>query len=410
MENPTSEALKEPTRPVRLGFQILLSLANAGTIITLIPVLVVLIPAQVIRIDPVHSASSLALVLTLGAAGALVGNPLAGALSDRTTSRLGRRRPWLLVGMFGSALGVVVLANSRSIPLLAVSWMMVQFFGNMLLSAYGAILPDRVPVKQRGTTQAIIGLAAPIAIILSDILFTQAKDLRVAYYPIVIVMVVLTVMFVLLYREPQLPMEHRLPFRPGSFLASFWINPRANPAFARVWLMWFFVWVGYNLGTSGFLFLYIQNVTRFEGLFPGHQVKEAVAIVQMLQIAIGVPLMMAAGVISDRTRRRRDFVLAGIVLISLGLGLLIGFSGWPVVLAASVIIGVGFWIFYSLGLALITQMLPSASNRGKIINPIIGAAIVNNLGASNPVGYKILFSIGAASALLGFLLTRFIRK
>src|SRR5512142_1798927 len=140
-----TETTSEPTRPVSLGFQTLLGLSNAGANITLLPVLTVLIPTQATRIDPLHSASGLALVLTLGAIGAMVGNPLAGALSDRTTSRFGRRRPWLLIGMVGVSAGLWTLANSASILLLALGWFLAQFFGNVLLSSYGAVLPDRVP-------------------------------------------------------------------------------------------------------------------------------------------------------------------------------------------------------------------------------------------------------------------------
>ena len=421
MENQ-AEALLEPVQPVSLGFQVLLGLANAGTVITLIPVLAVLIPAQVTQIDPLHTPNSLALVLTLGATGALVGNPLAGALSDRTTSSLGRRRPWLLIGMLGTCLGLALLANSRTIPFLAAAWVMVQFFGNILLSAYGAILPDRVPAHQRGTTQAIIGLSSPIAIILSDLLFTQAPNMRAAYYPIIAVQLILTPLFIGLYREPQLPKGILPPFRWGSFLASFWVSPRKFPTFGLLWLMWLLVWTGYNLGTGGFFFLYVKNITRYETIFIGHPVKEGIAILQMLQIAVGVPLMMAAGILSDRTRQRKHFVLTGTLWMVVGLALLIGFSSWPMVLVASVTIGAGFWVFYSLGLAMITQVLPSASNRGKdlgviniastlpqIIMPWVGAGIVNSLGATSHISYQILFLIGAITVVLAVLLLRSIR-
>lgn len=419
----TPKALEEPTRPVSLGFQILLGLANAGAIITLIPILVVMIPSQVTRIDPLNSASSLALVLALGAFGALVGNPLAGALSDRTTSRLGRRRPWLLVGMAGAALGLIFLANSLTIPSMAAAWFLVQFFGNVLISSYGAVMPDYVPVTQRGTTQAIIGLSAPVAIILSDLLFARAVNLQVAYYPIIGVMVFLTMLFVLNYHETPLEKGALPPFKMGAFLASFWINPRRQPRFALAWLVWLLVWSGYNLGTGGFFFLYVQNISNYTSQFPGHQVKEGIATIQMLQIALGVPLMMAAGVISDRIRRRKVFVMAGTILISIGLAFLITSAQWQVVLVASVTIGVGFWIFYSLGLALISQLLPAASQRGKdlgviniaatlpqIVIPVIGALVVNSLGAASSLSYQILFLAGASLVVLALILMRSIRE
>ena len=222
----TSDPFGEPIAPVSLGFQILLGLANAGAIITLIPVLAVLIPAQAAQIDPINSARSIALVLALGAAGALIGNPLAGALSDRTTARMGRRRPWLLVGMAGAVVGLVMLANSRSIAVLATGWVITQFFGNVLLSGFGAVLPDRVPVVQRGATQAIIGLSSPVAVILSDILFSKVRDMRAAYYPIIAVMVFTTILFVLRYREPQLP--------PGRLRRFAWARSCSPSGSARV--------------------------------------------------------------------------------------------------------------------------------------------------------------------------------
>ncbi len=419
----TSDPFGEPIAPVSLGFQILLGLANAGAIITLIPVLAVLIPAQAAQIDPINSARSIALVLALGAAGALIGNPLAGALSDRTTARMGRRRPWLLVGMAGAVVGLVMLANSRSITVLATGWVITQFFGNVLLSGFGAVLPDRVPVVQRGATQAIIGLSSPVAVILSDILFSKVRDMRAAYYPIIAVMVFTTILFVLRYREPQLPPGRLPPFRLGAFLQSFWISPRAHPRFAKIWIMWLLVWLGYTLGTGGFFFLYIQNVIRYESLYPGHPAQEAMAILQILQIAVGVPLMMAAGILSDRAGQRKTFVATGIALIGAGYLILIASQSWPMTIVASVTIGAGFWIFYSLGLAMVSQMLPSAADRGKdlgviniaatlpqMIMPPIGAAIIHSLGDANPASYKILFVIGATAVLLSIALLRTISK
>ncbi len=102
-----SQALQEPTERVSLAFQVLLGLASASVFLVIMVILSVLIPAQVSQVDPGRAATNLALVLPLGAAGALIGNPLAGALSDRTTSRFGRRRPWIVSGALATALGLL---------------------------------------------------------------------------------------------------------------------------------------------------------------------------------------------------------------------------------------------------------------------------------------------------------------
>lgn len=415
-------ALEEPTQPVSLSFQVLLGFANAGATIALLPVLFVLIPAQVNQINPQNAATNLALVLSVGAASAMIGNPLAGALSDRTTSRFGRRRPWILVGMILTACGLAVLANSRSILLLMAGWAMVQFFGNMLYAAYGAVLPDRVPVNQRGTTQALVGFASPIGIILGDLFSGRVQDYRAGYYPIILVLVILTTVFLFYYHEPRLPKGVLPHFRLRSFLSSFWINPQKYPSFSLAWVAWFLVWMGFSMGTGGYLFLFIQNITEYTSLYPGHEVKEGIANLQIMQILWGVPLMMLMAVMSDRIRRRKVFVTAGALLVSLGMAMLGFFTRWNIVMIAGVTIGAGFWIYYSLGLAMISQVLPSASSHGKdlgVINiaatlpqtfmPTVGALVLNTIGVSSPLSYTVLFMTGAASALLGGILMQFIR-
>ena len=218
------QALLEPTERVSIGFQIVFALANASAFLAVLPVLTILIPAQVSRIDVGQTAANLAIVLPAGAVGAFIGNPLGWALSDRTTSRFGRRRPWILLGSLATAAGLALLANSYSIIWLAVGWFLVQFFGNILFSAYTAILPDYVPVQQRGTTQAILGLASPVFMILGAYYLGQVQDFRSGYYPIILALIVLNMVFLGAYREPSLPGGSLPHLRLRDFAVSFWIN------------------------------------------------------------------------------------------------------------------------------------------------------------------------------------------
>ena len=416
------QALQEPTEPVSLRFQLLLGLANASILLAVLPILTILIPAQVSQIDLANTATNLALVLPLGAIGALVGNPLVGALSDRTTSRFGRRRPWILIGTLATSAGLALLANSQSIFWLAVGWFIVQFSGNMLFAVYNAILPDRVPVGQRGATQAILGLTSPVVMIVGAYSLGRVQDFRAGYYPVILVLLAVNALFLWFYREPALPEGIMPPFRLGSFLASFWINPRRQPNFGLAWLAWLLVWTGYTLGSGGILFLYVQNASPYTALFPGHAVKEGISNLQILQTICGVPLMMLSAILSDRWQRRKIFVSAGICLVLIGLALLILFPDWTMILVAGTAIGVGFSIFYSLGMALISQILPSAANRGKdlgVINiaatipqifvPGIAAAVLNSFDSASPTGFQILFLSGGFILSLGIGLIQRIR-
>lgn len=417
-----THTLQNPTRPVSLAFQLQLGLANASAILTIMVVLTVLIPVQAARVDPAAAATNLALVLPLGAFGALIGNPLGGALSDRTTSRFGRRRPWIVIGSLAAAVGLLILAHIPTLAGLALGWFLVQFFGNVLLAAYAAIIPDRVPVYQRGATQAILGLLSSLAMIAGAYYLGRATDIRAGYYPVIAVLIACNALLVWRYREPPLPADAAPPFRPASFLASFWINPRRQPNFGLAWLAWLFLWTGYTLGTGGFLFLYVQNVTDYAALFPDRTVQEALAQIQIVQTAVGAPLMMLAALLSDRLQRRKAFVAAGGLLVIAGLLGLAVSPAWGSVLLASATIGVGFRVFYSLGQALATEILPSAESRGKdlgvlniastapqIVLPGVGAALLNTLGLGSPIGYALLFGAGALSAALGIALVQRVR-
>ena len=62
------------------------------------------------------AAAGAALVAGTGALLAMFGNPLFGQLSDRTTSRFGMRRPWLVIGLLGGTAGTLIVAMAPNIP------------------------------------------------------------------------------------------------------------------------------------------------------------------------------------------------------------------------------------------------------------------------------------------------------
>jgi len=72
-------------------------------------------------------------------------------VSDRTSSRLGMRRPWMIIGLLGGSLGILVVALAPSVPVVLAGWRIAQLSFNAVLAALVAVLPDQVPEVQRGT-------------------------------------------------------------------------------------------------------------------------------------------------------------------------------------------------------------------------------------------------------------------
>lgn len=118
---------------------------------------------------------NLALVTGVGSLLAMVSNPLFGRLSDRTTARMGMRRPWMLVGLAGGTIGILTVAVAPNIGVVLVGWCIAQEFLNALLAAQAAVLPDQVPGNQRGIVSGVLGICLPVASVAATYL-VQAFD------------------------------------------------------------------------------------------------------------------------------------------------------------------------------------------------------------------------------------------
>ena len=145
------EALQVPTKAVNAGFQLLLSLANLVIWLSILPISQILLPTQIAALGAANKFTNLAIATAVGVLAAVITNPIAGALSDRTTSRLGRRRPWFLVGSILSAVTLALLANATSFVALVLWWALFHIAANAILAGLSAVVPDQVPVRQRGT-------------------------------------------------------------------------------------------------------------------------------------------------------------------------------------------------------------------------------------------------------------------
>src|SRR5438309_330657 len=72
------------------------------------------------------SARPISVVLFAGAIVALVGNPIFGALSDRTRSRFGRRRPYLVGGALCGFAALALIGVATSLNLVLIGWCLAQ--------------------------------------------------------------------------------------------------------------------------------------------------------------------------------------------------------------------------------------------------------------------------------------------
>ncbi len=151
---------------------------------------------------------------------ALLWQAVTGMLSDRSTLRWGRRRPFIVIGTVGMLAGIVLVGISSGMTGMPGFWFL--FAMALLLSvaantAHGAqqgLIPDLVPEDKRGRFSGIKAvLEVPLPMIL--VAFTVARLISAGnlWGGLIVVMVVLVIVMLLTMLAP----EKRLERAPGPF-------------------------------------------------------------------------------------------------------------------------------------------------------------------------------------------------
>ncbi len=401
-------ALAEPVTPVRRSWVGLLVAANLGLWMAFFTPVQVLLPQQVADIDPAGKEAMLSWVTGLGALAAIVVNPLAGALSDRSSLRigrrdLGRRHVWTVAGAIVAALSLTVLAGQQTVVGVAAGWVGTQIGLNVMLASLIAAVPDRVPVGQRGAVAGWISMPQALGLVLGAVLVTAvATGTARGYLAIAAVLLVLVLPFALLTPDDPLPRDTRAVLRARTLLAGLWVHPRRHPDFAWAWTSRFLVQLGNAFGTLYLLYFLTDQVKLAD--------PEGGLLLMILLYTMGmVATAVVAGRLSDRTGRRKIFVVWSGMVIATAAVLLAVWPLWPVALVASALLGAGYGVFLAVDTALITQVLPAAVDRAKdlgvvnaataapqVLGPALAAPLVTHLG-----GYPALYAATAVVTVLG---------
>nr|WP_228035590.1 MFS transporter [Oculatella sp. LEGE 06141] len=97
----------------------------------------------------------------------LIVQPIIGSLSDNTWSRLGRRRPYFLVGAILSSIALILMPNSSSLWMAAGLLWLLDTSANVSMEPFRAFVGDLLPPDQRTRGYAMqsffIGLGAVVA-------------------------------------------------------------------------------------------------------------------------------------------------------------------------------------------------------------------------------------------------------
>lgn len=396
-------ALAEPTEKVTVRWVTGLVLVNVGINAAFFGPINVFIGQQAISIDAPSKEAILSLVTACGAAVSLVANPLFGALSDRTTSRFGRRAPWVLAGAVLATAALLAMSVSGAVAMMVLFWCLVQLGANAAYAAITAAVPDRVPVVQRGGVGGLAAMGQTLGILTGAVFgAVVAGNYMVGYWLCAGALLLSVVPYLFHRNDPVLPKDARPAFRLMAFARGFWISPRLYPDFGWAWLTRFLVNVGNQL-TIVYLLFFLRDILKYENPEGGVLILTGIYAVLVMITAV------IAGPWSDRVGRRKPFVIGSSATIAMAGVIMAFFPVWPGALAGAAVLGIGFGAYLAVDFALLTQVLPFAADRGKdmgvinvanslpqVVAPALAFISVKFLG-----GYVTLFITAAVIGLLG---------
>jgi MFS family permease len=403
-------------RHVGRGFVSLYALSYAGGALVFLAPLLVSLALKVNSLVGIDQApKNLALVTGVGSLVAIVSNPFFGRLSDRTTSRRGMRRPWMLIGLAGGTIGTLTVAVAPSIPVVLLGWCICQVFFNALLAAQVAVLHDQVPAVQRGAVSGVLGVCLPVASVTGTYL-VQAFDqtMLTMFLAPCAVGGAFVLVFAARLRDRRLDPAERKPWSLRELAGSFYVDPRRNPDFAWAFASRFFLVTAYAFLVTYQAYYLLAELGTAEDDVP-HQIFLG-TLVQSVAIVVTSPI---AGRLSDRTGRRKLFVAVAAVAYALALLLVATAGDFQGYLVGMVVGGVGFGMYMAVDLALVVDVLPDGGSVAKDLGVLniagalpfaIAPAVAPIVLAAGGGSYSILYVVAAACAVAGALAILPIRR
>ncbi|WP_432482741.1 MFS transporter [Kineococcus esterisolvens] len=398
-------------------FVVTLTLAQFGLFLALLAPVMVTMQLKASQLDPVNPASVIGAVLPWGALGAFIANPLFGMLSDRTRSRFGRRRPWILGGVLVFTAALVWVAGAPSVLQLGIAWFVAQVSANAVLACLIAAVADQVPEDRRGTVSSWVGIAQNASVLLA---FVVAVEFTFSTWPLFLVPAAIGLVTVLVFVARLEDVPHpqpREPFDLKAFARTFYTSPRENPDFALAWWSRFFIIFGSFMFTTVRV-LYLQHSFALDA---GGATLVALIGVAVYTVALVVAARLA-GWASDRLGRRKVFVALSTVLFAVGLVMLAHVETVGGFYLAEVVMGLAYGVYLAVDTALVIDVLPSPEEAGKdlgVLNmanalpqslaPAATAALLA-VGSATSENYGLMLWVAGVVTVLGAVAIMFVRK
>lgn len=359
-------------------------------------------------IEPANRDTVLALALGIASTLVLFTNPIAGVLSDRTRSRLGRRRPWFLGGVLLGTVGSVVLGLSSSTVPLIVGWCIALTGYSVANQTVLTYLGDRLPADQRGKVMGINGALTQVGPILGIALAGAfSAELSLMFVVPAVVALLGGIWFVAVMKDPKFVGE--VPsLRFGQLAKGFYFNPRKHSNFG-----WVIVSKALVYGYIAFSTLYGIYLLMSRFGLDATAVASLTALAGLGGVVLAVAGALGGGFLSDKLKTRKPFLILSAGLLAVSAVTVGTAASIPQYIIGALLASIGLGMYGSVDQALLLDVLPSAENENgrylsifvlasgvpQAIGPMLAAVVLTVAGGD----YSWVYYAAAVFAALGAL-------
>jgi len=416
VEPTPTELFRQNLRP-RRGFVFFLVLAMVGAAAAQMSAALLTLTLKATEIDAATATTTISISSAIAGVLTLVALPVFGTLSDRSRSRFGRRRPFLVLGALAFVVGATLLVAAPNVPIFVLAHLLITTGFVIASVTVIALLTDQLPADRRGVATALTSMATPIGALFG---MAVSVPFGAQLVPLVGIPTALAVvgmlLLALIIHDPKFDFP-KPAFDLHAALKMFWVNPLKHPSFAWIFTSRMLVFSGVA-ALNGYQAIYLLQKLHLDPAGLGG------SILLTVVVNLGATLLAAPAMakLSDKLGVRKPFILVAALILAVGLVLASVAPDFGFYLVACAVVGLGQGVYFSVELVLATQVLPDPDNPAKdlgilkiadnlpvtIVAAIAPALLAIGAGAAGP-NFSALFIAGALAATAGGLVILFVR-
>jgi MFS family permease len=269
-----------------------------------------------------------------------------------------------------------------------------------------AVLPDQVPAAQRGLVSGFLGICVPIASVSGTFLVQLFTGNRLAMF---LVPCAIGGFFILLFAvtldDRRLAKADRPSWSLREFASTFYVDPRKSPDFAWAFASRFMFVLAYAFLATYQAYYLLDRIGSAEADVP-----QQIFLGTLVQSAAVVAASLIGGKLTDRTGRRKIFVLAASIVYGLAMFVVAVAGDFNGFLVGMAIGGLGFGVYVAVDLALVVDVLPDKDNAAKDLGVFnfagalpfsVAPGIAPAILAIGSGSYGVLCAVAGVCAIIG---------